>query len=404
NINGGCQLASLKPQGTVVCNGGEKLYSPENQYGAIGSCGTVLQDTMTNVSAYTQTVNNSQLVNGQSIGAPTFQGLSGVNDFSWNGSTNSHWVQTLYRPRDGQGNEITNPQIVRGIEDLSTPSNRTIYEHVDGNWRPDKTYFNFSLGGEVGGPDFFETRVKRLELASTTQRPIEAVYPFNQSEAYQIPDWGSTSYQNQYDYNRDCNLDYECEGRNGTYLTLEERLRAYAALELPVASDPQYTFAYNDQMLRTVEASEATNLPACSPLKPYCSVKTETSVDLGVFRISQYPSGPPACHDGTYTRCTSEVVGNIEEPGDPDRYVDVELAKAVGLQEIERFNPGYERDCQDPSCAKIEVEMTSPITATVKASYEVPLFFPLDILLGHPSIKVSSEKEEVYEMASVGRG
>ncbi len=192
------------------------------------------------------------------------------------------WERTLIRP------EVANPDSIRSVEAiLSTAAPR--YATVSTAERPPLSAFPLSA-----------SELERLSVAGTfslvqngtTPVAIRSVYPFVNEPEIEIPDF----------LPNEASL-LSC---SGTPVALDERLRAYAAVEIPEAADPKTLFEssaeYVDSMRAGLQSSCATDaasvgLPKCSKVTHVEKRTVECAAPryLGRFSTSQAPEVPPEC-------------------------------------------------------------------------------------------------------------
>jgi hypothetical protein len=268
------------------------------------------------------------------------------------------------------------------------------------------------------GWDFYLQNINKYVKPAPAERLPQMVsltsgYPF----AEPVPEiyYGQDAAVQGWDFNRDCYADIACNDVYDRYDSLEAMLRHYAAKQLPEASDMRYEFAAEQQLVETMIYSDVKNkaqaqgirLPACTPARLDCSPPAP-GPDAELVSLGISDNLPQGCLNGTYYSCFSKPAAAVYNLGQASLQLDRRLVTQVALDELKRIIPYAQdrRDCTDAwkaGCVSVKVDLLEDKQAAVKVSYNMPLTFPLDVILGRQTLEISHTKEEALERGMVGR-
>ncbi len=223
--------------------------------------------------------------------------------------------------------------------------------------------------------------------------PVTSVYPFQNPVEFEItnPDLGAS-----------CRVNHqESEELNGI-------LRVYAAKVLPEAANPEYVFNGGATFVDTqvVGMGAACGSQGFSSADAKSCVRSVAGVEkvecaapvmLGQYSSASFPEGPAVCKDGTFARCYAGAVESYQAASITPE-INVEIARSRGFSELDRVFGSVGRQCHDSGCAEISIDTESGTMAEVDVSYQMPLSFPLDTLLGAQTLAIRHNKSEVQEL------
>ncbi len=268
---------------------------------------------------------------------------------------------------------------------------------------PDKRSFAYLVSRSASGrsiPESFLTdsalaNYVKVEFARSSTEPITSIYPFNQQPAFEI-----------------------CPLASGE--TLEARLRGYIQSASPnhPGANPEYELSVEGGYAGTNVALSDEELSGLSPQPPACTPKLVVveyrdgaKVPLGAYSSAEFPDGPSECTGKgdpavTYDKCSSTVINNENlEYVSPEVGVNLVQAQAVGLRELRRFDRQVRYGCGEAggkNCVDIAIDAGTDAYATVTVSYELPLTFPLDLLMQRETLPIVHSKKELVETYMVG--
>ena len=230
-------------------------------------------------------------------------------------------------------------------------------------------------------------------MVNQVKVPINSVYPFQNPAEFEIANPDVTG---------NCRINHQ----DGD--ALNTVLRSYAAKVIPEAANSAYVFNGSATFVDTqvVGISAACGNPAFSSSEaPSCvrsvagieRVECESPVMLGQYSSSTYPEGPAVCKDGTFSRCYGGEVESYQAAA-LSSTVNVEIARSRGFTELDRVFGPVGRQCHGSGCAEIHIDTESGVLAEVAVSYEMPLGFPLDTLLGAQTLSIKQNKKETQEL------
>lgn len=193
--------------------------------------------------------------------------------------------------------------------------------------------------------------------------------------------------------------------------SLEDRFRQYIAQANPLhpGANPLYQLTASEtyigeQVFTHDDFSQLEYPPQdCTPFESVTIARVDEIVPLGTFSSAAYPAGPPTC--SSYAECQSSIVLNENSiVNSPLLETNEQLAKAVGLSELQRFDKGARIDCVSAaSCAQITIDSSAAPMAQVSVSYDMPLSFPFDAIVGRETLTINHTKQEVMELQMAGR-
>lgn len=318
---------------------------------------------------------------------------------SWQ-TLNPSWEFSWSAPQDQSGRVITDPGSVRSS--TRSPNDASgVWERSQTAWQPDPSFFDWST---LGGPPPAGASIS-YQRTSRTRVDIRNSYPLATQAVPELPFFGEP---NVADYDRDCSLEAVCAENTPSFANIHEALRHYAASARPEAANRALAFhsssaiSHTELISKNGEALPA-GLQTCTPFRTACTNELFVSneVFLGEYAAASYPSGPPECHDGSYASCRSEFApGTVIQDQAPTQIVDQDLAKTIGYDEMRRIFRDAKPDCSEAGCMNISVTTDAGPQAEVGVSYELPITFPFDLILGRKSVTVRHRKMEVQELAT----
>lgn len=367
---------------TAGCGDGRALvtFRPDGNYGDPLRCPSV-QDAIGAMEKGRALVGNSISVEQPEV--------------SWrpvDESTPLRWEKAA-SPFDEDGTVLSSPLVIREAT-VELPSIRLELQRSDASWVPGLDVFGLTPAEQA----LVATRPGLTRVpVSVSERSIEHVYPFSRSPEFEISDLLLSDRSS-------------CAGRPAP---LDERLRAFAAAEVAAANDPSVRFEGTAEYIDSQrifasggcrpDEARAVSVPACTKVSI-----TEHSGDLcppseylGRFDASAFPDGPSECAREGIECLREAVVENITDRA-PRTEVDIERARSKGFEEISRAFAGASLGCEDIGCFNAEID-TSAAETSITARYEMPLTFPLDLITGRDRVSLRRSKQEIREVAAVGR-
>jgi len=202
---------------------------------------------------------------------------------------------------------------------------------------------------------------------------------------------------------------FECQVDANEPPTLGQVLRAYAELNgYKEATDSEVVFNYSATPIAETVVGEKTscgdynmaqNVGSCvnytiqHGAKKLCG----TSTLLGYFSEADFPQGPAICGNSSII-CTRGNA-NVLEIVDASRNINEDIARdVVGYPEFQKYLPASKLNCEESGCVNIGVTSGNEREAGVSVSYNMPLSFPFDLLLGMKHVTLTNEKKEDWEM------
>ena len=91
------------------------------------------------------------------------------------------------------------------------------------------------------------------------------------------------------------------------------------------------------------------------------------------------------------------MLSTVDNPAAPVQY-DSELAKQIGQAELARMLPETSFNCEASGCARVGIDLTNGSAAEVSASYNLPITFPVNLLIGSDYVKIVHSAREQLEM------
>jgi len=403
--SGNCPAGTANNPETRACDEGEKVvFQDGGDYGSPPDCAW-LPDEIDHLNGLNQ------------ASPPSSPTLPNVNAFyfSWTDPIDHGWD---FSWSSGGGNPICEcGQMGGGCSQQTCVTHHAevnvdpLYEHIPGSgWQISADDFEPILDDQGNPPP--QDKPDNLNYVRTDVEvvQIDQVPPFNEDEAWEVAYFDPDADPFRFDFDWTCELDESCDI---PYTTVEEALRAHAAAQIPEAADETVIFNFTDEPLYMVAFEEGEHqgqgIEECTRKRPNCQAGPPVITELGVFSAAEFPNGPPPCDDGTFDECISELADgqDLFDQGS-QATLDYALAEEVAMSEILRYDPHASADCDSggAKCAEVEIADVEGDArlASVAIRYNVPLTFPLDVLLGTDSVEISHEKKEMLEMRTVGRG
>ena len=363
---------------------GEVTYRADGNYGTVADCPGALAQLALQQQVVNQ-VNSSQPPNSVIFTVPS------LDSFSWGVATEfepPRWVRSI-NPVDEFGNTITDPLSVRTAT-LNWQSVGDIYKRTDSSWTPPLSSFALS-GAELAA---VSTGAASLSLISEEDLQIQTGYPFANRPEFEIPGFIPSP--------------QSLETCTGDVVPLEERLKHYADRQISGIASNAVWFNSSASYVDTANASSVSTcngaqnsvpVPPCTVLSdPHTrSLTCGSDTYLGRFDSA---NSPLLCQNGTYDECRSEFVSGTE--GTYEQNVDINLAKAAGMRELQRAYPRTLLGCDTVDCSNVDVDLSADDRAKVTVSYNLPLSFPFSEIVGTNSMNISAEKEDIRELSLVG--
>lgn len=223
--------------------------------------------------------------------------------------------------------------------------------------------------------------------------------------------YGAEDPSQGWDFNRDCQRDTACGNPQAHFASEEAMLRSFAARYIPEAGDTEYPVVTESRARNVLhlgrmsrEQAGKLSLPSCTPTRTLCEFAP--SVDAEFVSLGVSSGEPQACQDGRYVDCYGRVKALDIKPSEQDTLIDIELAKQKGFAEIQRVIPfarlKSECESEESACASIRVEAEGEKRSRITTSFNLPLSFPFDIILGKKVLPLSHSKVEVNERNIVG--
>jgi len=273
------------------------------------------------------------------------------------------------------------------------------YQRIDGAFPQDvdpASYFTpRGPDGSTAPQHIASNPVSIVRDGEPTAEPITAGYPFDVNPANELARANGEEFTN-------------CpEGYDPT-ASLAERLRYFAGRSNPQALDPELRFTATESELidstqiALGEFSDLTLDEQCTaPQHVFYEVEDAPEL-IGTFLRSEYPAGPPQCSD--YDRCSSEFAEVITEQEEaPELIANLDRVRERAYLEVERAFPTARRDCAEPGCTEVAIDLDTGYLARVTTTYHLPLTFPLDTIWDSDSLPVSFTKEEAIELKLLAR-
>lgn len=392
-----CPLRTTTPHSEQCNSGGtsDVPYQASGSYGNLSQCSSVTQ-ALSTVSSSVSQVNSAQ-----ASGAPSFGALQS-GSFAWAAPVEyqpQRWAFSWDQPLDKNGQPLSGAQTVRSTAN-SVNNASPIYKHTDGSWQPAPTDFSIvGLDGSAPSTAYLNSKVA-IALASESTYNFSSAYPFANSTEFEIParlplitDNGTES----------------CDTSDTP--SMDERLRVYAAKEVPAVADTSVVLNSSAEFQHTMVVEQSSACGAVAALSvslPHCSPVTSEAIVTTCapqLAASASPEAPTSCKDGTYDVCFSSVASLSEAAPDIGASANVSLAQARGFEEIKRTFPDAQENCAAAGCASFTIDAAADggTSASVDVKYELPISFPLSSILGKSSVTVEHNKKEVMELAVNGR-
>jgi hypothetical protein len=388
------QCAVPGEQQQTSCGRGDAdvVYRRDGRYGAVNDC-PAAASILQGLSAATAKINSLQPPS-----APQFP-PAGEDILHWSDPQEynpPNWELST-RSVDSSGQPVSDAESVRAVE-LSRENSVPVFRHTGSGWAPSLDLFGLS---PEQAEDLRGSGKLSLRLVGETPRPLTAVYPFHSHPEYEIPSFLPTP-----EDLRSC---------SGEAAPLAERLRVYASSEVPQAADPSVAFDWQAEYQDTVKVGQAAagcaeaaqasvSIPPCSRIARATSTRISCGSDeyLGRYSNTEFPGGPKSC-TADASRCYSQPAPVAVHEQAPHIVTDAARAEEIGYSEIEHMLPGSGRNCSDPGCSTIAIDVSDPVRSKISLLYHMPLNFPLSAILGRDSVDIQETKEEVRETAAVGR-
>ncbi|MCC6933513.1 MAG: pilus assembly protein [Deltaproteobacteria bacterium] len=221
-------------------------------------------------------------------------------------------------------------------------------------------------------------------------------FPFTDEAIMELPRYG---------YNEE-----QCETINYEYSAdVQNAMREYAAANNPLAAKKEgyyfeavALFAGERQIAPSSYFSAPTKadlgVPSCIPIDEKKRQGLEEAPQY-IGRFDATEEEPRLCADAD-KKCFSTPVNSYQLTVGDESY-NYGLAKERGLDEIKRtFGETVKVGCDQSGCAQIDVNNEGLMTQ-VKVKYNLPLSFPLDLVLGSDHVEVVTVKEEASELALI---
>lgn len=364
---------------------GEVTFRPDGNYGSLQSCPNVVNHLVSQQQLVNQ-INNSQPSGATTFAVPT------ISNYSW-GLTSEfnppRWVSSIL-PHDELGDVISDPLSIRDAT-VRKESSGEILRHNDPNWTPPLSAF--ALTPEE--LSYISSSLTSFSLLGEEDFQIRGVYPFANRPEFDIPTFIPSP-----DSLQSC---------TGTAADVGERLKHYANAQISGISSNVIWFEGSASFVDSAGIlsqsscsgnSTSVELPRCTITSDLLTRNVTCSGDTYLGRTDS-GSVPSACQSGDYSQCRSEYVSG--NGASYEETIDLNLARAAGLTELRRAYPTSVLGCDDSDCSKIEIDLSAADRAKVTVSYNLPLSFPLKSIVGAESLTVTANKQDLRELALVGR-
>ncbi len=383
------ETPELCPEGTIVekesdCGSNEReiVYKVENDFGDVALCPRVAEVT-TSYRARRDAINHNQ-----PTGFPRFSGAQTISA-RWSEESPPHrWAPSFSLPKELR-DFASDPEVVeKGI--IKSKNVLPVYRRKDNHWQPPLSVFGFYGATNHATPVAFD-------LIDEERIRLNGAYPFKNQPEYEIP----------------ASLPGEvCDGPEAD---LESRLRAYAAVQLPALMDSEIEFQSSARYADSIPAQQSSTcagtqvtaipLPQCTKLS-YHQVERDVcplTTYLGRFDSTNHPFGPASCLASSDVECRSEPVVQAASTQPFSENFDIAAAQRAGHREIQRAFSGAVQGCNGKNCTKVLIAELDPDHLQINVLYELPLTFPLSMILGSESLTVKAEKLELRERRVAGR-
>lgn len=340
----------------------------------------------------------------------------------------NNFIDQLEQPNSAPHfDTIADNDLVWSVRDLSVPSNAQLHPHRPGlwqfSWTGDSTYEEESFAVTLTHSQLLKTGQSANHSSTSTDHVwTYLVSPNGQQlipSQYLTPtileQYVTYAYRTQsepidefYPFKNKPEIAI-CPLQSGE--SLAERFRQYIAQANPLHPGANQLYQLSasetyigEQVFTHDDFSQLEDPPLdCTPFENVTIAKVDEIIPLGTYSSAVYPIGPPACSN--YDECQSNLVLNensIVNP--PSLETNQQLAKAVGLSELQRYDKGARVDCASAaSCAQITIDSSAAPVAEVSVSYDMPLSFPFDAIIGQETLTISHTKQEVMELHMAGR-
>lgn len=188
---------------------------------------------------------------------------------------------------------------------------------------------------------------------------------------------------------------------------LRKLLRPYAARYVPSLRDERIALTVSAPIVGNQLAAQSGgctgeafgSLPRCSGGRTeVSSVQECTPQPLGTFPVGVAPSG---CESNA-NACRS-VPLSIKQGHQPESMINIQKAKALGVEELKRVFPDLRLNCDQIGCGDISIQVLPTGTIRADAVVHLPRVFPFDSLNGS-SVAVRAAADDLTERGMIQRG
>lgn len=268
---------------------------------------------------------------------------------------------------------------------------------------------------QVANPDVpfvasCEELKRHISLTQSKAGPTQATgYPFDEEvDALYYGQEGSYAFEPS---ESSCSFKTSCDNYQGS-ASLEELLLQLAKANnpalaaLPQTAELDYTVTEAYTKTRQALPSEYAALSAvCAPMD--CEAgRRRAGYWEPVSTLLQYP---PECADGTYVECRYQADSYVEGPVATMQFAEAEQLRQIATQELGRVRLDA-RDAQAcngaaaPGCVDLALDIDQATSvAEVKVTYNLPVGFPLSMMLGTDVLPVESTVREPVELLMFAR-